>query len=126
MNEPSYFEIHADDISRAKQFYTEVFGWRFELDPGIPEEYWRIFTGGMMGALLKRHAPAPLGGQHGRNAFVSSMMVADFDEMERRIVGKGGKVVLPKFAVPAKCWQGYFIDTEGNMFGLFQVDENAQ
>ena len=27
--------------------------------------------------------------------------------------------------VPGKCWQGYFIDTEGNTFGIFEVDEEA-
>ena len=24
-----------------------------------------------------------------------------------------------------KCWQGYFIGTEGNTFGIFEVDEQA-
>jgi uncharacterized protein len=42
------------------------------------------------------------------------------------IVSLGGKIALPKFAVPGTCWQGYFIDTEGNTFGLFQVDETAK
>jgi uncharacterized protein len=27
--------------------------------------------------------------------------------------------------VPGKCWQGYFIDTEGNTFGISEVDEEA-
>lgn len=33
---------------------------------------------------------------------------------------------MPKFAIPEVCWQGYFLDTEGNTFGLFEVDENAK
>lgn len=37
----------------------------------------------------------------------------------------GGIVALPKFAVPGTCWQGYFIDLEGNTFGIFEVDPNA-
>ncbi len=44
----------------------------------------------------------------------------------RKILSLGGKIALPKFAVPGVCWQGYFIDTEGNTFGLFQVDEKAK
>jgi hypothetical protein len=28
--------------------------------------------------------------------------------------------------VPNTCWQGYFVDTEGNTFGIFQVDPNAR
>ncbi len=126
MNTISYFEIHVDDIPRAVQFYTNVFGWRFERDDTIPEEYWRIFSDGIMGGLLKRHAPAPVGGEYGRNAFVNLMMVENFDATEKKIVEQGGRVTLARFSVPGKCWQGYFVDTEGNMFGLFEVDERAQ
>lgn len=25
-----YFAIHADDVARARRFYQNVFGWRFE------------------------------------------------------------------------------------------------
>ena len=38
----------------------------------------------------------------------------------------GGVVALPRSCVPGKCWQGYFIDTEGNTFGIFEVDEQAR
>jgi predicted enzyme related to lactoylglutathione lyase len=27
--------------------------------------------------------------------------------------------------VPGVCWQGYFLDTEGNTFGIFQPDQSA-
>jgi len=27
--------------------------------------------------------------------------------------------------VPGVCWQGYFLDTEGNTFGVFQPDSSA-
>jgi predicted enzyme related to lactoylglutathione lyase len=33
---------------------------------------------------------------------------------------------MPKFAVPGVCWQAYFIDTEGNTFGIFEPDSNAR
>jgi uncharacterized protein len=51
--------------------------------------------------------------------------VEDFDDTAQTITSLGGKVALPKFAVPGLCWQGYFVDTEGNTFGIFQVDEEA-
>lgn len=38
----------------------------------------------------------------------------------------GGRVALPKFAVPGKCWQGYYLDKDGNTFGIFQFDESAK
>ena len=46
--------------------------------------------------------------------------------MRFKIIAAGGKVSMPKFAIPKMAWQGYFIDTEGNTFGLHQADENAK
>ena len=58
-------------------------------------------------------------------AFVCSLEVENFDEVAGRIISIGGQVALEKFPVPGGCWQGYFIDTKGNTFGIFEVDENA-
>ena len=33
---------------------------------------------------------------------------------------------MPKFAVPGKCWQGYFLDADHNTFGILEVDANAK
>ncbi len=125
MNGPSYFEIQAGDLARAKNFYEKVFGWRFAEQEGLPIEYWRIETDGPRGGLLPRPAPAPAP-QSGTNAYVCSIEVDDFDAAAAKITTNGGVVALPKFAVPGKCWQGYFLDTEGNTFGVFQVDPAAK
>jgi predicted enzyme related to lactoylglutathione lyase len=125
MNGHLYFEIQADDNQRAIGFYKGVFGWKFEQVLGLPVEYWRIETGGARGGLLKRPAQPPPP-ECGTNAFVVSIEVENFDETAEKIAGVDGKVALPKFAVPGVCWQGYFVDTEGNTFGLFQVDEAAK
>jgi predicted enzyme related to lactoylglutathione lyase len=122
---PSYFEIQAADVQRAVAFYKSVFGWRFTRAEGMPIEYWRIDTDGARGGVLQRPAPAPPAAQ-GTNAFVCSMEVADFATMAKRITDAGGTVALPKFAVPGVCWQGYFIDPEGNTFGIFQPDPAAK
>ena len=125
MNAPSYFEIQADDPGRAVRFYREVFGWKFDKVEGLPVEYWRIETEGPRGGLLKRPAKTPPP-EHGTNAFVCSMEVANFDDMAGRILTHGGQTALPKFAVPGVCWQGYFVDPEGNTFGIFQPDSQAK
>lgn len=124
MNNVAYFEIQADEPEKAVAFYSGIFGWKFEKDTSIPVDYWRITTEGSNGGLLKRPAkrPAP---EQGTNAFVCSMQVEDFDATAEKIIKAGGIVALPKFAVPGKCWQGYFLDLDSNTFGLFQVDEKA-
>jgi len=125
MNAPAYFEIQADDTNRAVRFYREIFGWKFDKIEGLPIEYWRIETSGPRGGLLKRPAKTPPP-EHGTNAFVCSMEVASFDDMATKVASLGGQVAMPKFAVPGVCWQGYFIDTEGNTFGIFQPDPAAK
>ena len=119
-----YFEIQADDTKRAIDFYSQVFGWKFSLVPGLPIPYWTIETGGSRGGLLQRPAKTPPP-QSGTNAFVCSLEVENFDATAQTIQELGGIVALPKFAVPNTCWQGYFVDPEGNTFGIFQVDPNA-
>jgi predicted enzyme related to lactoylglutathione lyase len=120
-----FFEIHADDVKRAVGFYQNVLGWKFNLQPNLPIEYYDIETGGSRGGLLQRPVKA-LPPEHGTNAFICSMEVENFDAIANRIMSSGGQVALEKFPVPGRCWQGYFIDTEGNTFGIFEVDENAR
>ncbi len=131
MSRVVHFEIQADDVERAKAFYAAVFGWAFE-DYGhfVGAEYWGIVTGpedqlGINGGLLPRPAPAPDLGQ-GTNAFVCTIGVGDYDETERRILAAGGQVALPKMALMGMAWQGYYIDTEGNTFGIHQPDPEAR
>jgi len=124
MNAPAYFEIQADDIPRAIAFYGAAFGWKFIRQPGLPVEYWRIETEWVAGGLLQRPAGVPPP-QSGTKAYVCSMQVSNFDRSAEIILEKGGQVALEKFAVPGRCWQGYFIDPEGNTFGIFQADEKA-
>ena len=125
MNEPSYFEIQADDTKRAMQFYQSIFGWKFLKAEEISIEYWRIETDGIRGGLLKRPAKTPPP-DFGTNAFVCSLQIEDFDVIAEKIISLGGRVALEKFAVPGVCWQGYFLDTEGNTFGIYQPDASAK
>lgn len=125
MNSPAFFEVQADDPERAVTFYAAVFGWQFTKVSGLPVDYWRIQTENMRGGLLKRPAPRPPQ-PSGTNAYVCSIEVKDFDATAGAIVKNGGQVAMPKFAVPGTCWQGYFLDPQGNTFGLFQADPNAK
>ena len=125
MNTVGYFEIQSSDPGRDKQFYETVFNWKFTRQDFLPIEYYRIETNSISGGLLKRPAPVPPA-ESGTNAFVCSIQVEDFDLTEAAILKIGGQVALPKFAVPGRCWQGYFIDLDNNTFGIFEVDEQAK
>ncbi len=125
MNNPMYFELQADDPERLIKFYENVFRWKFEKQPIPQTEYWSITTEGIRGGLLKRPAkrPPPMSGT---NAAVISMEVENFDETGKTIGNNKGIIALPKFSIPGRCWQGYFVDPDGNTFGIFEVDLKAR
>ena len=126
-----HFEIHVDDMERAMLFYGEVFGWTFEdwtAFTGTP--YFGAITGdtsepGINGALMQRQSAPPEVNQ-GLNAFVCTMGTEDYDATEALTLEKGGKVAMPKNALTGMAWQGYYFDTEGNLFGIHQPDLNAK
>ncbi len=130
-NRITHFEIHADEPERAVKFYTEVFGWEIKKWEGGQMEYWMVMTGpsgageGINGGLLRRPCPAPAMSQ-GLNAFCCTIVVDNFDATAEKILAHGGIVAMPKMALTGMAWQGYFIDTEGNTFGLHQVDKEAK
>jgi len=132
MNRVVHFEIQADDPERAATFYRDVFGWDIQKWEGGSMEYWMVMTAekdskeaGINGGLLRR--PCVLSKEvQGSNAFVSTMQVDSFDDMAKKIEEAGGKVAMPKFAIAGMAWQGYFLDTEGNTFGIHQPDTNAK
>lgn len=126
-----HFEIHVNDMERAKTFYGEVFGWSFQdwSDyAGMP--YFGAVTGnenehGIDGALMQRQS-APPETHQALNAFACTIGVENYDLTEAKIIENGGKLAMPKFALSGMAWQGYYIDSEGNTFGIHQPDVNAK
>ncbi len=132
MNRVVHFEIYAEDPERAAAFYKAVFDWQIDKWEGGQFEYWMVMTApkdskepGINGGLLPRPAKTPPQ-QCGTNAFVCTVQVDDFDAISKKILDAGGTVAMPKFALTGMAWQGYFLDTESNTFGLHQADANAK
>ncbi|MGL5143380.1 MAG: VOC family protein [Acinetobacter junii] len=125
MNSIIYFEIQSSNPKRDTQFYQNVFGWHFEHVDGLPIEYYRIETEGIHGGLLQRPI-AILSNECGTNAFTCTIEVDNFDETAAKILSLGGLIAMDKFAIPHRCWQGYFLDLDNNVFGICEIDENAK
>lgn len=127
MPRPTHFEIQADDPQRAINFYTNLFGWKF--DVYVDGVYWFITTGdegtpGIDGGLGPREASAPAKGA-GANGYVCIVDVEDIDATIAAVVQAGGEVTAAKHAIPGVGWLAYFLDTENNTFGAMQNDTNA-
>ena len=130
MSSVVHFEIHAEDVQRAVDFYVAAFGWK--------TEDWSEFTGspyvgvhtraegepGINGAIMQREGANPQPGSPVLGA-VLTVEVEDFDAVADRIEAAGGTVAMPKSPLTGMAWQGYYLDTEGNVFGIHQPDENA-
>ena len=121
-NNLSAFSIHADDVTRARRFYEQVFGWRFE--PWGPPDFYLIHTGdeqdpGVLGLMHKRREPVTGTGNVG---FECTIGVDDIDKTIRAIESAGGKITMAKFQIPTVGTGCYFNDTEGNVVGAMQYE----
>ena len=123
MNTVAYFEIQSSNLDRDINFYRTIFNWKITRDETMPIRYYRIETGGIQGALLER--PADVVPMSGTNAFTCSIEVENYDETAKNILANGGIIAVPKMEIPGKCWQGYFLDPDQNVFGIFEVINNV-
>jgi len=130
-NRVVHFEIHAAEPERAMKFYKDVFGWDFPRWMEDPP-YWGVMTAdreskelGINGGLMKRKGPPPADGAPVA-AYVCTVQVDSFDPIHDRIIRAGGTVAVAKHALPGMAWQGYYKDTEGNIFGVHHPDQNAK
>jgi predicted enzyme related to lactoylglutathione lyase len=122
-----HFEIHTLSPEKAIDFYSSVFGWQFSKWDG-PIEYWLISTGtgpGIDGGMMRRQGPAPIEGA-AVNSYVNTITVDNLDEITQKISNKSGKLVVPKKAIPSMGWLAYFMDIDGNIFGVMQPDTTAK
>ena len=112
-----HFEIPADDIQRAKAFYSNLFGWNIVGIQGM--DYMMIDTyGAPGGGMMKR--------MHPYLHITSYIGVPSVDEYAAKVEKLGGKIIVPKSAVPG---MGYFIicmDTENNAFGIWETNPTAK
>lgn len=119
----AHFDLPADDVERAKKFYTELFDWKIEKVEG-PMEYYFIETTdlegqpGLGGGMGLRGSP--------EQKITNFMEVTSVDEYCDRVKELGGMVLQPKMPVPGYGYLAVCMDTEENTFGLWEIDESAE
>jgi len=117
-----HFEIPADDVSRAEDFYRQAFGWDVS---GMPEMEYTILSttktdeqgrptepGAINGGMMKRTEPL--------TAPVVVIDVEDIDHTLKQVESLGGSTVSGRQPVGDMGFAAYFKDTEGNTMGLWQ------
>jgi uncharacterized protein len=131
-NSMVHFEIPADDVERAKAFYTQTFGWeinKFEMPADSSTggaAYYGVRTtdvderqmvktpGAISGGLMKRMSP--------QQPFMNYIRVDSIKTMIEKISANRGTIVMPKTEIaPEMGWIATFRDTENNLMGLHEL-----
>ncbi|NUR28012.1 MAG: VOC family protein [Catenulispora sp.] len=116
-----HFEVPAEDITRARAFYGEAFGWKFDEYPQM--NYTLVTTtpsgdkgplepGAINGGMLSREGP-----------FAGPLITIRVDSIDSALetIGRlGGSTVEGRQAVGEMGFSAYFRDTEGNLVGLWE------
>ena len=127
-----HFDIPADDVGRSRKFYTDLFGWKIEKWPGADVEeavllIWKIGWSqqqmikeirALGGGMSKRQMP--------QQQITNFIDVKSVDEYSSKVEKLGGKVVVPKKAVPGMGYYAVCVDTENNSFGIWESNESAK
>lgn len=117
-----HFEIPADDLDRARKFYTSIFGWKIS-DPW-KMEYFMVETrdhhgDGINGGMMKRKAPG--------QPFTNYIAVDEINDILAQVTARGGMLAMPKTEIgPGMGWIAAFKDPEGNIMGLHQEPDSAK
>lgn len=122
MDKIVHFEIPADDIARAKEFYGSSFGW--ELDDMEGMDYTIIKTVSVNEQQLPTEPGAINGGMMKRPPDLPSPVITiNVDSVEvalKQVESAGGSTVRPRQEIPGMGAFAYFKDTEGNTLGLWE------
>lgn len=126
MDQVVHFHIPVNEMSRAKKFYTDIFGWEIEeiekhknyqlvTTVATDENDIPIEPGAINGALYVRETPEEYP--------EITIEVSSIDDYLKKIEESGGKLVTPKTPVGDFGFYAEVLDTENNTIGLWEDKE---
>lgn len=123
MNKVAHFDIHTSDIEKSKEFYENVFDWRCNSYRDA-EDFYQISSpdGNVIGGLSGRQYNPDVKDIFG---FECSITVSDVDETITLVEEAGGRMLMPKTAIPHVGWIAKFLDPDGNLFAAIHYDGGA-
>ncbi|MBO9555324.1 VOC family protein [Cellulomonas sp.] len=114
----THIDIPADDLDRAKAFYSGLFGWDINEVPG--------FEGYPMWQAPNKISGGGFGLRDGNLQVPRSYVEVDsIDDALARVTELGGKTVQGKQEISPTSWWAVFEDSEGNQLGLYEGTTDA-
>lgn len=122
MGKVNHFEIPAENVAKAKEFYSKTFGWKMMSVPNM--DYTMVHTSETDEKGMSREIGVINGGMMPRSDEIRypviTITVEDIDKAIKDIELHGGRVHVKKMPIPGMGISAYFKDPEGNVMGLFQ------
>jgi predicted enzyme related to lactoylglutathione lyase len=112
----AWVELFTDDIAKAGQFYSELFGWsRSEMDMG-PGGIYTLFKAGEqnIGGMIARKPDQPV------TMWLTYFGVEDVDAKHRLAVMGGAREVVAPADIPSIGRFSILVDPQGAAFALFK------
>jgi len=117
----NWFEIPVSDFQRGKTFYEKMFNTT--LDPmenmGMKSAFFPadLENNEIGGCIVEGQGYEP----SDKGALVYLNGGNDLDTMLSRVEQAGGKILVPKTAIPPHGFMAHFVDSEGNKIGLHSM-----
>jgi predicted enzyme related to lactoylglutathione lyase len=120
MGQVAHFAINAGDLTKARQFYENVFGWKFEA--WGPPGFYMIDMGTgkappLRGSLQQRREIVPGAAMRG---FECTISVDDIQATAKAVEANGGKIAMPICELTGIGQLLFFEDPDGNIAGAMQ------
>lgn len=127
-NEPNslcWNELMTEDVARAKEFYTRIFGWGTdEMDMGGDTPY-TIFKVGEKGSAGMMKLPEQAKAAGAPPNWLLYFAVADCDATAQKAVQLRGTVQMPPTDFPGVGRGAVLADSTGATFGIIQLLQQA-
>lgn len=123
-NEPnslSWNELLTEDVARAREFYTKVFGWGTSEMPMGGSESYVIFQNGDKGVAGMMNMPAPAKEAGAPPMWLVYFAVEDCDATATRALELRGTVDMPPTDFPDIGRGAVLTDPTGATFGIIQL-----
>ncbi|KAH7324505.1 Glyoxalase/Bleomycin resistance protein/Dihydroxybiphenyl dioxygenase [Stachybotrys elegans] len=127
-----WFEIPVSNVSRAKQFYTDVMGWEMLAEAPPPDKspiksmhFFRKgegFNGAFLEVESDHHLRVYDEAKPRAIPVLATFCVRDCDATLNLISELGGKTILPKTEIGNNMgYYAQFMDSEGNWMGIWSM-----
>jgi len=107
-----HIELHSADPAKSKQFYGQVFGWKFEEMPEMNYTMWKAPNepaGGLMQTMEGRPPQV-----------LNYILSKSIDHSIQQIAAAGGTVLQPKMEIPGQGWWALFQEPGGTMMAVYE------